>query len=333
MQPWILMFDRLRDGRPLTVLKRAPLLFHVILLITAYYNSTDSDRHLHRYYSFVAIVNAVVAPQILCAQPNQFNADFLRALILLQVYKPIQYEALHLNGISDAVEAEAASKLNHTANLLLQGLISRSAHAIALPSIPNTFARGFSPTVTIPPQLLSDLRLWFALCITDNHGSLQNCRPSNIDTADALKVTRLFASIKSQPSDVRLAALTELYSIPARSMSSASHRKLNTFDFRRFNTEYALWEEHWTPVLKEASLAGDPLAYTALFPLGNYLRVVVNSSVFGRWVADWQASSARNSGGRPKLSDQDWEFLQTAADAAEKAILHSRWNRGVFPTR
>jgi hypothetical protein len=317
------MIDIARDGRPLPVLKRAPLLFHTILLTATYYNYAESSQHLDRYNSLVTVVNTVVAPQILCPQTSQFNADFVRALILLIVYKPVQYEALHLSGTCDVVEAEVASKLNKTTNLLLASLISRSAHAVGLHMIPNAFFDCFSPTgtVSISPQLLSDLRLWFFICASDNHGSIQNGRPGSADCTDALKVTRLFASIKSQPFDVRLAALTELYALPARAMPSRSNGKLYTLDINRFNTEYVLWEDHWTPLLKEATLAGDPLAYTVLFPHGNYLRLVINSSVLGRWVSDLKGSDASDDWERPELSDQDWECLQIACDSAEKIIF------------
>jgi hypothetical protein len=317
------MFDPTCDRRPLSVLKRTPLLFHAILLTATYYDSAQSSRNLRRYNGLLAVVNSVVAPQILCPQSHQFNADFVRALLLLQAYKPVQYEALQFSGTCDVVEAEVASKLNKTTNLLLASLISRSAHGVGLHLAPNTFYRLFSPlgTANISPQVLSDLRLWFFLCICDNHGCLQTGRPGNIDVTGALKVTRLFATIKSLPVDVRVAALTELYSLPARAMISASNRKIDTFHLDRFNNDFAAWEEYWTPLLKEASLAGDPLAYTALFPMGHYMRLVVNSSVLGRWVSDFQGLSNSDDGDRPELSDQDWESLQMATDSAEKIIF------------
>jgi hypothetical protein len=309
------MIDPTRDGRP--------LLFHAVLLTATYYNSTESDCYLRRYNSLVAVVNTVVAPQILCPQTNQFNTDFVRALILLQNYKPVQYEALQLNGTWDAFEAEVASKLNESTNLLLQSLITRSAYAIGLHMVPIAFLRCFFPTesTTSAPQMLSDLRLWFSLCIAHKHCSLQNGRPANIDFTDTLKVTRLFASIKSEPSDVRLAAITELYALPSRATISEPDEKYKALDFSRFNAEYALWEEHWVPLLKEASLVGDSLAYSALFPNGNYLRLVVNSSVLGGWVSDWQGSSASDNVCRPELNAQDWESIRIATDAAEKIIF------------
>ena len=124
------------DRDPRLVRDRSPLLFHAILLLTLYYRER-TPVNLQLYRAVSTILDSILAPQILCPQPDQLSFDFVRAVQLLILYKPVQYSALNARGVSDASQIESASKMNVRASWVLRLLVSRVSAFVGLPSIAN----------------------------------------------------------------------------------------------------------------------------------------------------------------------------------------------------
>jgi len=137
IQPWTCLLSTTLDRQPLVVRERSPLLFHAILLITVYYRPRTPD-NLLLYRNISSILDAILAPQILSPQPDTLSFDFVRAIHLLLLYKPVQYNALSAKGIANPVLLESASKMNVRASWLLRLLVSRVSAFIGLPSIATT---------------------------------------------------------------------------------------------------------------------------------------------------------------------------------------------------
>ncbi|KAK4702717.1 hypothetical protein P7C70_g3504, partial [Phenoliferia sp. Uapishka_3] len=318
--PWAPIFDLERDRSAAEMRERSPLLFHVMLLCTAYYLMGSSERGQQVYYALTGLVNELLAPLILSAQPHQVNTDFVRALCLLLLWKPVQHASLFASGITDPDAQEAAAKVNAFSSSILGGLMIRTAFAISLPSITSTFAKSFSPTIPIPHQVCSDLRLWFWICVVDTHGAMTTGRAGSADIQDALRITRLFSSLKLQKYDTRLAAMVELYATAKFTVLgtwTSGARSIAPHELRRFNKEVDEWEDYWKDPLKAAASDGDSLAYHSIVVSGNFIRLVVNSSVFTRWRAERNHSLSRGGSGRPPLTTEDWSFLLRAVKAAE----------------
>ncbi|KAI5474717.1 C6 transcription factor [Pseudohyphozyma bogoriensis] len=323
MAPWIPFFDQARDNDAVAMRERNPLLFHAILLSTAYYLMGSSERGSQVYYSLTALVNEILAPLVISALPSQVTLDFVRALILLLLYKPVQFAQLYAAGITDPEAAEQAAKLNTFSASLLGNLMIRTALSLGLPSITNTFAKNFSLTIAMPPQTLSDLRLWYWLCVVDTHSALTTGRAGIVDIGDALRTTRLFASLKAQETDVRLAATVEVYAIAKQAVTAmwvSGNRTLAAHDLRRFNKDMDDWEGYWDEPLRAAGEA-DPLAWTLHSVFCNFIRLSINASVFARWRTERKQSLSRDGDGRPDLSHEDWSFLKRAVDAGEKVLF------------
>lgn len=159
------------------------------------------------------------------------------------------------------------------------GLIHRTAELVGLPRAPSAFLAAIASS-TAPPslQILSDLRVHYWLCVADIHGSPQSGRASASDPTAALQTTRLFAALKNQPCDPRRAATLELYAIVRTPKGARNATKLRLDDLGRINDELDDWEEYWKPILTEAQHNGDPLAYSVLQNMANF---VVSADVSG----------------------------------------------------
>lgn len=208
----------------------------------------------------------VEIPDIAATRPHYLGSqtDLIRALSLLILWKPVPFASLYASGITEPDAAEQAAKLNGTSSAILGGVIIRTACSLSLPAITTTFAKSFSPTIAIAPQVISDLRLFYWLLVVDTHGALTTGRAGQVDIQDALRTTRLFSSLKLQPFDVRLAATVELYAtakIAVSTVWTGAERTIAPHELRKFNKEMDDWEAYWTEPLKEAG-AQDPLACT-----------------------------------------------------------------------
>jgi len=135
IQPWAALLSVALDRQPLAVRARSPLLFHAILLLALYYRPR-TRANLARYCAVSSLVDALLAPQILCPQAADLSGgDFVRAVHLLLMYKPVQYARLEACGVTDASAVESSSKMNVAASWMLRLLVSRVSTFIGLPSI------------------------------------------------------------------------------------------------------------------------------------------------------------------------------------------------------
>ncbi|SGZ28758.1 BQ5605_C027g10440 [Microbotryum silenes-dioicae] len=321
LHPWVLSLSSTLDRNPLTVRNRSPLLFHSILLISIYYRERTTE-NLALYQAISAIIDSILAPNILCPQPDQLSSDFIRSIHLLTLYKPLPIATFHARGIKDLTAIEHASKMNVRASWLLRLIASRVAMFIGLPSITTTFARAFANQheAPIPQSIINEQRLYFGCVFHEAHGALQSGKPSNFVPQDALKSTRLFASLKNQPEDVRLAASVEL---AATAASVLATRKEGDFfdreDLHRFEDEMSQWTEYWQPILA-ANEQRDRLAWTAAIPYQAFIRVVVHGYSFARWKAhktELQASLQP----APLLTEHEYESLEAAVEASAAILL------------
>lgn len=166
IHPWVMMLSLDEDRDAMGVRSRSSLLFHTVLLLSTSY-STPFPSQLHT--TLITFTNSILAPQILSPQPHELTTDFLRAVDLLNLYKPTQLSARRGEGKDDA-EAMRASKVNGLASWMLQGILARTAERLELSTVLNKFSRAYSASSTgapIPAQIVRDLRLYFWLLSND----------------------------------------------------------------------------------------------------------------------------------------------------------------------
>lgn len=316
IQPWI-MFD-LDLGSPpthdsvLNLRSESPLLFHVILLTASYYTISKGDSALRIYYGLTAIVNELLAPSILSPQSSDLNTNFIRALTFLNLWKPVQFIAL-ARDFPEPHLAEQASKINSSASSLIGGLIRRLVDNLALASAPNRFSTHFSPSSPV----IKDLRLFYWLLSMDAHGALQNGKPTMFDDSDAIKSTRMFASLKLQPGDIKLAAMVEICAVTRPiigilASATKGKRTLSVATLKKYDEDMSRVEEYWSDLLKPQR---DGIRFTTI-TFSNFSRtVILAGSIFNYWLR------SINEGERAELSLVDWALLQRGIEAAELVIF------------
>lgn len=188
----------------MAVRQRSPLLFHTILLLATSYSPSTSNLHS----TLNTFLNAIIAPQLLSPQPHELNADFLRAVDLLNIYKPVQFAARRAEGLGDA-EAMLRSKVNGNASFMLQGILARTADRIQLSSCVAKFLKAYASGwttkgVPIPESVVGELRLFFWLLSNDAAGNCQSGKMCNMVIAPGTLVRSTSLSL------VRAAILTDL---------------------------------------------------------------------------------------------------------------------------
>ena len=178
------MLSYTTDKDAMAVRQRSPLLFHTILLLATSYSPSTSNLHS----TLNTFLNAILAPQILSPQPHELNPDFLRAIDLLNIYKPVQFAARRAEGLGDA-EAMLRSKVNGNASFMLQGILARTAERIQLSSCTTKFLKAHSlgKGVPIPESIVGELRLYYWLLANDAAGNCQSGKRCNmVISSDAL---------------------------------------------------------------------------------------------------------------------------------------------------
>lgn len=159
--PWVTFFSFQDDTDAMIVRSRSSLLFHTILLLaTAYTTPFPSDLHT----TFSTYLNNIIAPILISPQPAELNTDFLRAVDLLNLWKPVQISARRAEGQGDG-EAMLKAKLNGTASWMMQGTLARTAEYINLASVATKFLTAHAasvqnPDTPIPKQIVYDLRIY-----------------------------------------------------------------------------------------------------------------------------------------------------------------------------
>ncbi|GAA6049863.1 hypothetical protein JCM3770_004220 [Rhodotorula araucariae] len=321
LQPWSALLSTTLDRQPLDVRARSPLLFHVVLLVTLYYQPR-TRANLARYCAVSSLVDALLSPQILCPQPSDLSHDFVRAVHLVLMYKPVQYARLEACGVTEASAVESASKMNVCASWMLRLLVSRVSSFIGLPSIADTFTRAvanqhFTP---VPDALVSQQRLYLDCVFRELQGALQSGKSANFTPQAATRTTRLFAQLARQPSDVRLAASVELVAHAAEALAAGvpSSATLRTFD-----ATLAAWSAYWRPRLAPHAAPDDPVRWSVFYPYAGFTRLVVRGSVLPAWRAR-REDAVRAVGPRaslPLLTSDEYEGIAETVAVIEEMVL------------
>lgn len=288
-----------------------PLTVHVILLVTNYYNTSTTDRAREVYAGLNAIVHELLVGHILAPDPSMFTRDLVRAFLLLLYYKPIQTAAYAHRGLKSSSRIVHASKINALSSLMLHSLIQRAATFQNVPQSPALLTRVLDNFDLAPPQerkrALAEFRLWCTVVAADALGSLQSGRLTWTDPADALRVTRRFASFAADPTDVRRASILELYSIvtlPTSMTATSNPVRYRLENLKRINAELDAWKAYWSPILAEMQTRGDPLAYTVVQTSAQFVILAVNGAVFTRWDLERKKELEQGKEGRPKLTKE-----------------------------
>ena len=112
-------------------------------------------------------------------------------------------------------------------------------------------------------------------------------------TKPVAQTTRLFATLKRQPSDVRLAASVELVALAANALQSRTEAGVLDADgLRRFDDEFDSWMEYWAPLVSvssEDSGGEDPIAWSLFVPYAYFTRLTVRGFAFNKWRAERKA--------------------------------------------
>ncbi|GAA5840863.1 hypothetical protein JCM9279_001244 [Rhodotorula babjevae] len=343
LQPWTALLSTTLDRHPLVVRERSPLLFHSILLVTLYYRPrTPANLALYRAVS--SILDSILAPTILCPQPDQLSFDFCRSAHLLLLYKPVQYSALNARGVSDPAQIESASKMNIRASWMLRLLVSRVSAFVGLPSVANSFALAFANQhmSPIPEALVAQERLYLGCVFHESHGALQSGKTANFDPHAASRTTRLFAQLRNQPSDVRLAASVELVAHAATALNARAAAAgaepgggggggvPTEDDLRRFDDDLEAWHEYWAPLVASAQAhdGADSVAWSLWYPYASFARLNLRGAAFNKWVADRKARAAGSAGPRDgagavqaALEPEERESIAVAAEVAQEMML------------
>ncbi|BGP18463.1 hypothetical protein JCM10213_003195 [Rhodosporidiobolus nylandii] len=326
IQPWVPVVER----RPaLVVREKSPFFFHVILLVANYYNTSTAPRAREVYAGLNAVVHELLVQHILAPDPSLLTRDFVRALLLLLYYKPVQ--AVYAErGLTSSSRVVHASKVNALSSMMIHALIRQASSFIGINQAPLALKAYLdSPNPDdIPPaareRATSDFRTWCTIIAADAQGSLQSGRMSWTDPTAALGVARRFAALANDATDVRRAAVLELYSIvtvPRQAQSTTNPVRYRLEQLTNINKKLDEWREYWAPVLAEAQEKGDPLAYTVVQTISQFVILAVNGAVFSRWELEKKKELEEGKEGRPTLTSEDWRHLQRAADAAEAATF------------
>ncbi|KPV75620.1 uncharacterized protein RHOBADRAFT_52669 [Rhodotorula graminis WP1] len=325
IQPWAALLSVALDRQPLAVRARSPLLFHAILLLALYYRPR-TRANLARYCAVSSLVDALLAPQILCPQANDLSGgDFVRAVHLLLMYKPVQYARLEACGVTDASAVESSSKMNVAASWMLRLLVSRVSTFIGLPSIADSFAQAFANQQFVPiaDTLVSQERLYLDCVFRELTGALQSGKSANFTPQAACRTTRLFAHLARQPSDVRLAASVELVAAAAEALAISGVPSSDTL--RQFDVELANWTSYWRPRLTPATAPDDAVRWSVFVPYAGFTRLVVRGFLLPTWRAKREAAnlaaSASGAAGAVTLGDEEHEHIAHVVAVAEEMLL------------
>ncbi|KAK4704042.1 hypothetical protein P7C70_g2168, partial [Phenoliferia sp. Uapishka_3] len=157
------------------------------------------------------------------------------------------------------------------------------------------------------------------------HGGLQSGAHVDSIPGEALKTTRLFATLRREPCDVRLAASVELAATAASLLSTRKENdRVEPEDLARFDQEMSQWEAYWIPILNTQS--SDDLFWTTQYPYAAFIRVVINGYAFSRWKTERKELLKASASGisppsLPNLTVADRESIMKAVSAAEGIIL------------
>ncbi|KAM0790777.1 hypothetical protein ACM66B_004626 [Microbotryomycetes sp. NB124-2] len=319
IHPWLPVVCDTVYREPLVAQARSPFLFHVILLITNFYNTSPTKRAQEVYRGLTEIVNLRLSWQILAAELSKINPDFIRGMLVLIYYKPVQHVAFWSRGVESISRMVHLSKVNALSSFMIHSFMHRCADLIGMHRAPDRFlSAAGDPSVL--QNALDDLRVYFWLHVADLHGSLQSGRPVSNDVSYALRATRPFADLRNKACDVRSAAALEIYAV-ATTPKNVDPSKVRLDNLSKINENIDAWHRYWEPRLADAQRTVDPLAYATVQNMATFVEFTANGAIFTRWFADRSQSLASGGNGRPALSTEDWLCLGRAVRAAQQTVF------------
>lgn len=186
------------------VRRRSTFLFHAILSVASYFCYVpQGENGLRKYYAIVTTLVESLAPIVVSPNPAELTVDLLMGLLICILWKPVRCGSQMQLGPAGFSKLQAQSKLNPSSGYVLGGLALRISQLLGL-------GRRASNLIQGNRQSIQACRLWLWINMIDAQGALAEGKSPALDPSDALRVTRLFASMKSRPADVRLAAMVEL---------------------------------------------------------------------------------------------------------------------------
>ncbi|BGP31569.1 hypothetical protein JCM10296v2_003341 [Rhodotorula toruloides] len=329
---------------------RSPVLFHVMLLTTSYFLlPSPGDKSKKVYLQLLTLVNELVAPIVLGTMKADLTPDLVRALLILLVYKPVEYSHLLHTHATTPTAAERAAKNNAASSAMIWMLETFVVRRIGLDSAPADFARAYQSAggeaSKIPSSVIDNLRLFMWFLVTDVHGALTTGRAtSGFSASVAARTTRAFASLQIQPSDTRLCAFLEFYGLVGKVLGRPWVRGEGLWrddwekEMEEWNKGVEAWEDHWREGLREAFKKGDRHAWNAATVHVQLVKATVNASVFYRWNRLRRAAATGSggpsppitpdspfppspSGAPPTLSPAEWRFLGVSIAALERMMF------------
>ncbi|GAA5941475.1 hypothetical protein JCM3775_004935 [Rhodotorula graminis] len=301
LAPWTPLFPAIKADThavpdlysPQAVRPRSPLLFHSILLSTAYFLLPAPGEHSKRVYlGLTGIVNELVAPIVISTSRRDVTTDTARAFLLLIMWKSVQHaHFLSTSSSPPTSSAERQYKNNAVSSASLWVLETHLLRTLNVQSTaPHAFAAAVRHAVArgrkfdsayvlsdpVAQHAIDDLRLWYWSLVADVHGALTTGRAmhfSNGEAALALRTARALAGFNLQASDVRLAAFVELYEVVREAMRSAWACTGDSVvaagpspcrwkpewesEMDEFNRRIDAWELDWVERLRAAFVGGE----------------------------------------------------------------------------
>ena len=201
---WTPPLDAKSDRNMHHVRRRSTFLFHSILAVASYFCYVpQGENGLRKYYAIVTTLVESLAPLVVSPNPAELTIDLLMGLLICIDWKPVRCGSQMQLGPAGFAQLHAQSKLNPSSGYVLGGLALRVSQLL------NLNRRAANPTPN-DAKSTAACRLWLWISLIDSQNALAEGKNPALDPADALRVTRLFASIKGRPGDVRLAAMVEL---------------------------------------------------------------------------------------------------------------------------
>ncbi|ODO00601.1 hypothetical protein L198_02921 [Cryptococcus wingfieldii CBS 7118] len=276
IHPWTMILNPHEDGSAATVRQRSPILFHTIILTVFYYRPT-STTSLVMYRAISTILYSLLGPLLLSSQPPHLFSDTLRAIHLLDLYRPVQYDNLWLSGETSPPAIQYRSKINPQGAWALRNLAGQIVQRMNLPHAGIEFERCSNAGVPTHPSIIADVRLHLALAWHDIHGALSGGSSQHI-VPPSIALCRLFAEKRFEKYDVRLAASAELFTLAIKLIRSPT---VSPGEVYEFNSSLDQWCGYWQLQLKSNAYY-DPYTWSTINMYGAFICLLLNAYALGR---------------------------------------------------
>ncbi|ODO07055.1 hypothetical protein I350_04423 [Cryptococcus amylolentus CBS 6273] len=306
IHPWTMILNPHEDGSAATVRERSPILFHTIILTVFYYRPT-STTSLVMYRAISTILYSLLGPLLLSSQPPQLFSDTLRALHLLDLYRPVQYDNLWLSGETSHAAIQYRSKVNPQGAWALRNLAGQIVQRMNLPHAGIEFERCLNAGVPTHPSIIADVRLHLALAWHDIHGALSGGSLQHI-APPSIAVCRLFAEKRFEKYDVRLAASAELFTLAINLIRSPT---VSPGEVYEFNSSLDQWYGYWQPQLKSNAYY-DPYTWSTINMYGAFICLLLNAYALGR---------SRSWSSLESVTDDQVQYITQVKAGVQRLVL------------